>query len=436
MNTCVHTYKWLLRSALLLLALTGTCQVMAQDEEYYEEGEAFYIYQNDGHFDGFFYDQVKQISYSCLDTLGREHDHYVSQEIVTADSTYRIMLTAIDSVSFVQPVNELADNVRFMEWEGMMDYYITRLGMGLAFDLSMPSYMRPKVGEVLCCYEMEEQEGFFVAKVESVEERGGFLLVYCDYVDNLGDVFKQLVAVEQVENVQTSQGTLTRRRVAGANPKMRPHLQPRKRIEGNIEDFTLFGFDASLQGTVDVGKLKLGLGVNAAFGMTVNVVYNIGLNRFYVKQEVKEQAAVGMTVSLDGELYNNPDLTAIPGVGALLKRFTRVPFPAGFPILYANVVPRPFARAEAHLVLNMNTGLQVNALAQRIEIKDTWPYISIQMNPTAPFLPLPSTFSGDASFSISAQLNGTFQTGMMFPLETGVEEWLQKLVNANVKNEL
>ena len=436
MTTRISIINKLWRAALLLTVLMGSLPTLAQDEEYYDEGEAFYIYQNDGHFDGFFYDQVKQISYSCLDTLGREHDHYVSQEIVTADSTYRIMLTAIDSVSFVQPYNELADGVRFMEYEGMMDYYITRLDMGLAFDESMPNYMRPKVGDVLCCYEMEGQEGFFVGKVQSIEERGGFLLVYCDYIDNLGDVFKQLVAVEQVENVQTSQGTLTRRRVAGANPKLRPHLQPRKRIEGNIEDFTLFGFDTSLQGTVDVGKLKLGLGVNAAFGMTVNVVYNIGLNRFYVKQEVKEQAAVGLTVSLDGELYNNPDLTAIPGVGALLKRFTRVPFPASFPILYANVVPRPFARAEAHLVLNMNTGLQVNALSQRIEIKDTWPYISIQMNPTAPFLPLPSTFSGDASFSISAQLNGTFQTGMMFPLETGVEEWLQKLVNANVKNEL
>ena len=67
------------------------------------ENEAFYIYQNDGHFDGFFYNEVQKISYSNMDTLGIEHGQIVSQEIVTADSVYRIMLSAIDSVGFVQP---------------------------------------------------------------------------------------------------------------------------------------------------------------------------------------------------------------------------------------------------------------------------------------------------------------------------------------------
>ena len=64
--------------------------------------DAFYVYQNDGHFDGFFYDEVEKIRYSKTDTLGFEHEVFVSQEIVTADSTYRFMLTAIDSIGFVQ----------------------------------------------------------------------------------------------------------------------------------------------------------------------------------------------------------------------------------------------------------------------------------------------------------------------------------------------
>ena len=58
--------------------------------------DAFYIYQNDGHFDGFFYDEIQKMSYSKTDTLGIEHDEYVSQIIQTADSTYCIMLSAID----------------------------------------------------------------------------------------------------------------------------------------------------------------------------------------------------------------------------------------------------------------------------------------------------------------------------------------------------
>ena len=111
MKTHEHIISWLLRATMMLVTLTSVQVAMAQQEEI-EGGEAFYIYQNDGHFDGFFYDEVKQIRYSRLDTLNREHDHYVSQEIVTEDSVYRIMLTAIDSVSFYQPEIKYAEGVR------------------------------------------------------------------------------------------------------------------------------------------------------------------------------------------------------------------------------------------------------------------------------------------------------------------------------------
>ena len=433
MTTRVHYSEWGLRALLLLLVLTGFRQAQAEDEYY--EGDAFYVYQNDGHFNGFFYSDVQQISYSCLDTLGREHDHYVSQEIVTADSTYRIMLTAIDSVSFVQPVNLLNENVRLMEFEGMMDYFITDMDMTLAFDQSMPDYLRPKVGDVLACPAIEGREGAFVGKVKSISERDNILIVRCDYIDKLGDVFDRFVGVEQVQNVMTPQGLRTRRRVAGL-PKELAQTNARKRIEGNIEDYTLFGFDASLDGTMEFGKVKFGIGVTAGFGMTINAVYNIGWDHLYIKQDFKEQVTAGLKVSVDGELYNNADLTALPGVGALVKRFSRVPFPAAFPILYANVMPMPFARAEAHLNLNINSGVQVQALAQSLEIRDSWPFVSVKANPIAPFLPLPGTLEPDGSFTVSAQLNGSFQSGMKFPLETGIEEWLQKLLNIKVENTL
>ena len=84
--------------ASLAIVLMAVLPMQAQTEN-----QAFYIYQNDGHFDGFFYDEIEKMSFSFLDTLGVEHDEIVSQEIVTADSTYRIMLSAIDSIGFVQP---------------------------------------------------------------------------------------------------------------------------------------------------------------------------------------------------------------------------------------------------------------------------------------------------------------------------------------------
>ena len=84
--------------ASLAIMLLAALPMQAQTEN-----QAFYIYQNDGHFDGFFYDEIEKMSFSFLDTLGVEHDEIVSQEIITADSTYRIMLSAIDSIGFVQP---------------------------------------------------------------------------------------------------------------------------------------------------------------------------------------------------------------------------------------------------------------------------------------------------------------------------------------------
>ncbi|MBR6867889.1 MAG: hypothetical protein IKN02_06655, partial [Prevotella sp.] len=156
MSTRVHIYKWLRRAALMVAVLAGALPAAAQVAGEIDGGDAFYIYQNDGHFDGFFYDQVKQISYSRLDTLGVEYKDYVSQEIVTEDSVYRIMLTAIDSVSFYQPEIKYAKGFRNMREDGLWSYFLKYindkdLGHVLVFSASMPAELKPKVGDVLFC---------------------------------------------------------------------------------------------------------------------------------------------------------------------------------------------------------------------------------------------------------------------------------------------
>ncbi|MBR6867706.1 MAG: hypothetical protein IKN02_05715, partial [Prevotella sp.] len=144
------------RMLMAVLAAVAPLAAAAQAGTEIEGGEAFYIYQNDGHFDGFFFDQVKQISYSRLDTLGVEYKDYVSQEIVTEDSVYRIMLTAIDSVSFYQPEIKYAKGFRNMREDGLWSYFLKYindkdLGHVLVFSASMPAELKPKVGDVLFC---------------------------------------------------------------------------------------------------------------------------------------------------------------------------------------------------------------------------------------------------------------------------------------------
>ena len=420
MKTNIQLQSWLRRAAMLMIVLAGSLPIVAQEEEI-EGGEAFYIYQNDGHFDGFFYDQVKQISYSRYDTLGIEHDRYVSQEIVTEDSVYRIMLTAIDSVSFVQPEIKFAKEVRFMRDEGMMAYYqsISKPNDDsflLRFSGSMPAALQPKVGDVLSCPNLPDYEEAFVGKVKKVRQENGETVVECGYVEDFDDVFEQFITVEQVRNIQTPEGSRTLRRIAG--------MGPQKRAEGNFEDITLFSFSTTLEGNISVSKnLKLGLAFNIGFGMTASAVYKFTWDEKYIKVSLKDQIAAAATLSLDGELYANPDLSAIPGVGKLVEMFSRIPFPANFPILYAELVPQPFTRVEAHLNVGISTGVQVKGTSFFLELKNKWPYVDMGINFIAPFLPY--EVQGEKSFSVNAQINGFVQSGMKFPIEIGTQGWIK-----------
>lgn len=423
-NTSSHQ-NWLCTLVLLIAMAIASFSTSASAQAG-GSNDAFYIYQNDGHFDGFFYDEVKQINYSRTDTLGVEHDHYVTQEIVTNDSTYRIMLTAIDSVSFVQPEIKFAKGVRFMQDEGLMDYFqsysydeiLSR--HVLTFSGNIPEALQPNTGDVLTCPNVEGYDGMFVGKVTFITTSGSNVVVYADYVDNYTDVFEQFITVEQVKNENTPLGAHSWSRTAGMSKGLK--------VEGNIDDFTLFNFSTSLEGKINLAnKVSLGFQASMGFGMLLKAAYNISLKKFYVKTELKEQIAAGFNVALDGEIYNPPSLRALPGVGALIDRFSKIPFPANFPVLYVTVMPEPFMRAEAHLKLNFSTGVAVKSLTQSFEMKDKYPFIDIKMG-MLPYPVIPLTLEPSANWSISAQLNGMVQTGMKFPVEVGAEAWMRKFV--------
>ena len=166
--------------------------VLAQDEN-----AAFYIYQNDGHFDGFFYDEVLKMSYSKTDTAGIEYDVFVTQEIVTADSTYRIMLSAIDSVSFVQPEIKMNPKVRDIRKEEMRPYLTAKdeNSLTLTFSSSMPESLSPKVGDVLVDFDLDEG---FSLRVKELSVQGGSLVVSCEDIGDIHDIFEQFITVDVV----------------------------------------------------------------------------------------------------------------------------------------------------------------------------------------------------------------------------------------------
>ena len=433
MKTNIHLQSWLRRAALLLIVLTGSLPMMAQ-QEVIEGGEAFYIYQNDGHFDGFFYDQVKQIRFSRLDTLGNEHDQYISQEIVTEDSIYRIMLTAIDSVSLVQPEIKYAKEVRFMSDEGMMVYYqsISKPDDNsflLRFNGAMPADLQPKVGDVLSCPNLKDYDEAFVGKVKRVSNSGGEIQVECGYIDDLSEVFEQFVTVEQIRQVKTNEGYQARRRMAG--------IQPVRRAEGNWEDITIFNFSKHVEGSIGVDNAKVILGADIGLAAVATAIYKInGLRDFYIKTEVKPHIGLNLNASVDGQIGGEWSLSAIPGFGDLLNNFKRIPFPAVCPVLYIDITPEPFVRAEAHINFALNTGAIAKGLGLGLELKSEAPYIhptagllTALVIPQSAFLPAQL----DPKFSFSAELNGMVQIGLKSPIDIGTMDWLKWVAAANTK---
>ena len=209
------------RLALLLsCCAVGLATALAQSST-----DAFYIYQNDGHFNGFFYDEVEKITYSKLDTLGVEFDDYVSQEIVTADSTYRIMLSAIDSVGFVQPEPKYSSNVRILHKENEDSYsYYDEMSHQLYYDSEfyaiqadrseVPTEYLPHLNEVFYCVNGVDSWAVKVVRIEEINNKEeSWVIGYCEPVDNITDLFIQQVGVE--EYGYNPEGKMISRRVAG-----------------------------------------------------------------------------------------------------------------------------------------------------------------------------------------------------------------------------
>lgn len=189
-------------SLLLVLAATvGFAQTV---------GDAIYIYRHDGGFNAFFRSDIDSITYSTIagDSLGS--GDIMVQTIHTADSVYEIPLSSIDSVSFVNPETIFQPDVVRMD-ESMLGFLQAADGMTLTFSSSMPSSLRPRKGDLLLNVDTNNSlltDGF-VGRVTSVSETADAIQVICTKVDDVSDIFVQLIGIERIGD--DSQQSLARR---------------------------------------------------------------------------------------------------------------------------------------------------------------------------------------------------------------------------------
>ena len=411
-----HIIKYLAATALLL---TAALPIQAQ-----EDNAAFYIYQNDGHFDGFFYDQVQKISYSKLDTLGVEHEDFVSQEIITNDSTYRIMLTAIDSVSFVQPEIKFNPRLRDMRTDELRRYIAAKEGdksFVLKLKLSIADKMEliPNVGDVIVDFDTKSGYG---GKVKDISVNDDYIVVACDPLESLNDVFYQFITVEQQD--KDKNGRLLRRRVAGM-PEMsytddETSTGGARRAEGDFEGNL---FDFSLSGQIPLSfEHDITLNANVGVNTTIKGVYKIPwIGPYYIGLTFQQDVKLGVGIKADAELKKMESTS---------KFMPSVPIPAAAPIFELTCVPGLFIKGESHIKFEANILERSERVCFQLEFNNS--SIPSFNFGHAPIPDIVKPLDEKWNTGLSLEWNGSAHLGLHGPLTLGVNKWLSYIMGADV----
>ncbi len=239
------------RLYLIILLAAVTLSGFAQNV-----GDAFYIYRNDGHHEGFLRNEVISIDYSNEDADGNTYNEIVTQVITTADSIYKIPLALIDSISFVQPKTIYQDDVTVID--GNLHQYLIKFEDNtLFFRTNTPSSILPKVGNKLALMERTDiLPNGFLGKVTSVSNQSGAIAVKCESIELLEAVkqYHNVGIVNIVSSSSSPQLQAPRKTDVGMTMTLPP-------INGNIQ----MGTGEEIQPQKD---LILSVGANAGFEAT------------------------------------------------------------------------------------------------------------------------------------------------------------------------
>lgn len=155
-------------------------------------GNVFYVYRNDGDFNGFFYDQVESIAYSNVGIDGKERPYQVVQEISTTDSLYRIPLVAVDSLGFIQPQAIMNSNV-FTFTSDHSPYILQADTETFTLKNTTPAEFQPQIGNVVVStYDCLSFPDGIMAKVVSRTEQSDGIHYACEHA-SIDDVYDQIV---------------------------------------------------------------------------------------------------------------------------------------------------------------------------------------------------------------------------------------------------
>lgn len=388
--------------------------------------EAFYIYRNDGDFNGFFYDEVKEMRYSKLALDSVEYEQYVTCEVELADTTYRIPLASIDSIGFQQPEIIFKPQVKFVEREGLSQY-ITQVDDSKVIFLNLPSNLTPQQGDVLIGLptdanakeKYKDVGGSFSCVVTGIEKSSGYLLVSGRPVESLAEVFEQFVTVEQIG--VDKQGNI-RRRIAGCTPDGFPRKAPAG--DDGLDLINLSGTFTRSWNPDDNCSVDISADMNLIVRFRAS--YNINWWRFVasLSQEfiTKVKPSFGLSYSRGFEFESNDLLPVSLG---------EIVFPAACPIFAVNPVPCLFVRGEG------KAEARLKMPAVRLGIGMRYTYDTDNFFPLSCNLLL-SEQKGDEltedmlDLSAELSLSGYVQTGIKFSGDISTASWMKKVLRSAI----
>lgn len=384
--------------------------------------EAFYIYRNDGDFNGFFFDEIKRMGVSKLDLDSIEHDEYVVQEVELADTIYRIPLAAIDSIGFQQPEIKFNPRVKFIGKCGLLPYIEGGSQLSVSF-YDLPADLKPHIGDVLIGLPTDEKgenvryvDGSFSCVVDTIEtDRWDNRRTICrgHAPKNFGDVFEQYITVEELG--YDKDGNLVRRRVAGMP----------QRKKGESKDYELFHIQGTIQREWNPDEnTSIALAADVDVAYRVRLAYDIGWSRFFIK----------MTRDLAIDVSPSLSMSVKRGFEASLGNFNfplRIWFPTECPIFELEPYPDFFVRGEGKLEAKLNFPKTYIGFGEDI-IFDSNRLFPIDYN--LHWVPQKDSNSGDIIDigSTNVKLSGYVQTGVKFHVNVGTASWFRKLFHCDL----
>ena len=390
--------------------------------------EAFYIYRNDGDFNGFFYDEVVEMRQSKIGVDSIEYDRWVTQEVVLADTTYRIPLAAIDSIGFQQPEIKLNPRVKFIEKEGMSPYMRGVSVTGMSFE-NLPADKIPQIGDVWiglktdACAELYKTSlgGSFSLVVEGVSIEDGWTYVRGHEVDQISDVFEQYITVEEIGVDENNQ---IHRRIAGCTPDGLPRHIHQEEGHGDV---TVIDFSHDLSYKWDITEnTSVSFSADMNLKLCVRAAYNITWKRILVtikpELSLKVQPTLGLSVKASFEKKLS-DVIPLPD---------GIPFPAAAPIFELCPMPTLFMKAEgtfeASLTLpqmGLGVGMDIIIDSWNIPFVVTGTVHLLEDNPGEPKMNI-LDLSGEVS------MKGTIYTGVEFQMAINTNRWFEKILQAGI----